>query len=190
LLRKRRGCRLAVLKPARPCAVAIVCLQTMRAASPDQRDTQGELQLVCIADVRIRFDHAPGQSVPGVWLCRLYRLFRWSGRVVLCYCESGSGASLGACGSRSVFGLVKGPVVQPTCLTGNCCSQEWRPNGWTARVQRRDERFYRMDLSACCVSNNDETAVRKDRVVCGKHNISRCRPYTLRMVSVHGEVWT
>src|ERR1700733_6538726 len=78
------------------------------------------LTLVCIAGVRIRFDHAPGQSVPGVWLRRLYRLFRWSGRVVLCYCESGSGASLGACDAGSVFGWSERPVVRPTCLTGNC----------------------------------------------------------------------
>jgi len=70
--------------------------------------------------------------------------------VVLCYCKSGSGASLGACDSKSVFGPVEGPVVQPTCLTGTCClagangnirACERRPNGWMARVQRRVNDF-------------------------------------------------
>ena len=52
------------------------------------------------------------------------------------------------------YGLCGGPVVWPTCLTGNCCSWlewflhsggGWRPNGWMARVQRRDERSDQMD---------------------------------------------
>jgi hypothetical protein len=34
------------------------------------------------------------------------------GRGGLCQCESGSGASLGACEQRSVFGLVNAPVVR------------------------------------------------------------------------------
>ena len=50
-------------------------------------------------------------------------------RCSLLHCESGSGASLGACDRNQSVWAGRDPVVRLTCLTGNCCSQERRPNG-------------------------------------------------------------
>jgi hypothetical protein len=59
-----------------PLTAAIVCLQTMRA------EAKSSQVLVCIADVRIRFDHVPGQSVLG---CVVMPFAARLGGVVLCY---------------------------------------------------------------------------------------------------------
>jgi hypothetical protein len=63
-------------KRHRPLTAAIVCLQTMRA------EAKSSQVLVCIADVRIRFDHVPGQSVLG---CVVMPFAARLGGVVLCY---------------------------------------------------------------------------------------------------------
>jgi hypothetical protein len=106
--------------PRSPHTAAIVCLQTMRAAGV----VLSEALVFVSRNVRIRFDHVPGQSVPGCVVMPFSDCpsCGWGDRVVLWKCESGSGASLGACDWRLVFGLVNDPVVRPTCLTGNCCS--------------------------------------------------------------------
>jgi len=76
---------------------------------------------------RVRCVCAPGHGVPGGQARRCCG--RLGGHVGLCQCESGSGASLGACESRPVFGLVGGSRRSVVCLTGNCRSQERRPSG-------------------------------------------------------------
>jgi hypothetical protein len=63
-------------------------------------DDRDRMMVPSIADVRIRFDHGPGQSVLGGVVMPFVRSPITSvggGRVVLCQGESGSGASLGAC---------------------------------------------------------------------------------------------
>jgi hypothetical protein len=50
---------------------------------------------------------------------------------VLLKCESGSGASLGACDGNLSFGAGGHPVVQPTCLTGSVVRENSAPTvGW------------------------------------------------------------
>jgi hypothetical protein len=143
--------------------------------------------------------------------CALRRLIgRICGRVVLWQCESGSGASLGACDSRSViqfsdWGLMAGPVVRLTCLTGMCCSvagmlcmaiRKAPPTVWTTRVQRRDERFYQLDPRWIARAIDwaaiwdDRVVLRKTQIFPGYHpysSIGENRCCGLRMVSVHGE---
>jgi hypothetical protein len=106
--------------------------------------TSVEATLVCIAEcpesgLIICLGQAPGLCGHAVCAARL-------GGIVLCYCESGSGASLDACDSRSVCGWIEGPVVRPNCLTGNCCCparmrcirvRRAAPQRPAARVQRR-----------------------------------------------------
>jgi hypothetical protein len=58
-----------------------------------------------------------GKASCVVWSCRLSGRPSRAVALVLWKCESGSGASLGACDLRSVFGRVEGPVVRLTCLT-------------------------------------------------------------------------
>jgi hypothetical protein len=45
----------------------------------------------------------------------------------------------------------------------------WRPNGWAARVQRRDERSERMDLSHGCASSKGNGHPGTIVLCCGKH---------------------
>jgi hypothetical protein len=98
---KWRGCR--CLNPHRGDAAAIVCLQTMRAAPRIVRFEErrrGKLTWCVSRKVRIRCDHVRGQSVlrrvvmPLKWSPHGHR---WAVALVLWKCESGSGASLGAC---------------------------------------------------------------------------------------------
>jgi hypothetical protein len=121
----------------------------------------------CIADVRVRCGLRRGKASlvliapfafgfhPGVVTRK--------GGVVLCFCESGSGASLGACDQDRSVRAGGDPVVRLDCLTGNVVvslhGKPWNPRRTphrsATRVQRR------------CV---------KERLSSG----------SLRMVSVHG----
>jgi hypothetical protein len=106
-------------------AAAIVCSQTMRAAPrlvmyPLYRGMS-----------RIRLIMRLRQSVLGCGSCRLNDRLVEVVVFVLLKCESGSGASLGACDARSVFGWNKRPVVQPACLTGRVVRKNSAPTvGW------------------------------------------------------------
>ena len=79
--------------------------------------------LVCIADVRVRCDPMPGQSASGLVTPHALgpgpRVVSRKGGVVLCFCESGSGASLGACDQSQSVRAGGDPVVRLDCLTGN-----------------------------------------------------------------------
>ena len=81
-----------------------------------------QLHLVVSRNVRVRCDPMPGQSASG--LIAPYalgfgpRVAAREGGVVLCYCESGSGASLGACDQDQSVRAGGDPVVRLDCLTG------------------------------------------------------------------------
>jgi hypothetical protein len=128
------------------------------------------VHLVVSRNVRVRCDPMPGQSASG--LIAPYalgfgpRVAARKGGVVLCYCESGSGASLGACDQDQSVWAGGDPVVRLDCLTGSVvvllhgkpCHPRRTPQRSATRVQRR------------CV---------KERSSSG----------SLRMVSVHGADW-
>ncbi len=109
-----------------------------------------------------------GMSEFGVIMCLGIASWMWDravygrccGRVVLWKCESGSGASLGACDqlvrmdwwrSRCPIGCLTGKGCPLACMIGKGVRDK-RPNGWTARVQRRCERFVGW-IPAVCASN-------------------------------------
>jgi hypothetical protein len=134
------------------------------------------------------------------------------GRIVLWKCESGSGASLGACVLDGVWvaGVVDGLLTNhreqplstgPGPSFGRVSDREllscqgWRPSGRTARVQRRCERWSEADLSADCASSSRTGRLRlsqcvRSRSISKDHpgGIGDSRCCELRMVSVHGEV--
>jgi hypothetical protein len=93
----------------------IVCLQTMKAAPTGCVARTGKHWLYRGMS-RIRFDHVAQAKRPGSCGHADEAVVRATA-IVLLKCESGSGASLGACDAKSVFGWAKRPVVQPTCLT-------------------------------------------------------------------------
>jgi hypothetical protein len=127
-----------------------------------------------------------------VWSCRFATRL---GGAVLCYCESGSGASLGACDRNQSVWAGRGPVVRLTCLTGNCCSfarmrtiraRRAAPQRSATRVQRRCERCCRMDLSFANCASGSEKWPCENVDVCGNTYFRSCPHSSLRMVSVHG----
>jgi hypothetical protein len=143
--------RAAVMRPASfVVQSAVVCLQTMTAApiwlNPLGRpsglnlgaQTWGQelaASIVCIAECPV-FGLITWlrQSVLGCGSGRLNDCPVFSvGAVVfvLLKCESGSGASLGACDGNLSFGAGGHPVVQPTCLTGSVVRENSTPTvGW------------------------------------------------------------
>jgi hypothetical protein len=133
---------------------------------------------------------------------------------VLWKSESGSGASLGACDARSVFGWIKRPVVQPTCLTGRVDLVRMLAFGRSS-APTVGQRGFRgavnhpsgMDPAAIphaigmmaigmvainVVAVQVDDVLRKTQVFPGiiLSNIVKRRCYDLRMVSMHGEMRT
>ena len=96
----------------RPITAIVVCAANDESRSPDNGDEDTNWLLKSVSRM-IEFGvNARLGIMSRVCVCAVLSA-TFVGCVVLWQCESGSGASLGACDSRSVCEPVAGPVVQP-----------------------------------------------------------------------------